>query len=177
MQEKSHLRTKFKNLRKEIDTESVSAAICKNIRDFQPYEKAKNVMLFYPTKFEINLLPLLNDNKTFYFPRVSGNELEVCPYSNNVEFKKSVFNINEPCSEAVSANVLDLIFVPALAVDIEGYRLGYGGGFYDRFLPICSNAVTVVPMYDDFIQETLPREKFDRKVDYIITNVKRLTVK
>ena len=46
MQEKSHLRTKFKNLRKGIDTESVSEAICKNIRDFEPYKKAENVMLF-----------------------------------------------------------------------------------------------------------------------------------
>ena len=177
MQEKSHLRIKFKNLRKEIDTESVSVGICQNIKGFAPYEAAENVMLFYPTKFEINLLPLLNDKKTFYFPRVNGENLDVCPYSAAVEFKKSSLNINEPCSEAVSPDVLDLIFVPALAADIEGYRLGYGGGFYDRFLPLCKNAVTVIPIYDDFIQKTLPREKFDRKVDYIITNVKRLTVK
>ena len=177
MQEKSHLRTKFKNLRKGIDTESVSEAICKNIRDFEPYKKAENVMLFYPTKFEINLLPLLNDKKKFYFPRVNGEELEVCPYSDTVEFKMSSFNINEPCSAAVSPDILDLVLVPALAADIEGYRLGYGGGFYDRFLPLCKNALTVIPVYEDFILEKLPREQFDRKVNYIITNGKRLTIK
>lgn len=176
MDEKSHLRTKFKTLRKEIDIERVSAGICENIRAFDIYNQASNVMLFYPTKFEINLLPLLSDNKNFYFPRVNGLQLEVCPYSNDVEFKKSDYNINEPCSEPVSAEILDLIFVPALAADKSGYRLGYGGGFYDRFLPLCKNAVTVIPIYEDFVIENLPVEVFDRKVDFIITNVKRLTV-
>lgn len=176
MDEKSHLRTKFKTLRKELNIERVSAAICENIRAWDIYNQASNVMLFYPTKFEINLLPLLNDNKNFYFPRVNGFQLEVCPYSNDVEFKKSDNNINEPCSEPVSAEILDLIFVPALAADKSGYRLGYGGGFYDRFLPLCKNAFTVIPIYEDFVIENLPVEVFDRKVDFIITKVKRLTV-
>lgn len=175
MKEKSHLRTKFKNLRKSLDISKVSTAICANIRDFEPYAAAKNVMIFYPTRFEINLLPLLEDGKSFYFPRVEGEMLSVCPYSAGVEFKKSSFNINEPCSTPVSAEVLDIVFVPALAADVNGYRLGYGGGFYDRFLPLCKNAVSVIPIYDGFVVDSLPVERFDRRVDYIITNGKRLT--
>lgn len=176
MDEKSHLRTKFKELRRNIDTAGVSLEICKQIRAFDLYRRAKNVMIFYPTKFEINLLSLLDDNKNFFFPRVKGLELQVCPYSRNTEFKKSSYNINEPCSNPVSPEILDLIFVPALAVDKYGYRLGYGGGFYDRFLPFCKDALTVIPVYDAFILQKLPRESFDVKADFIITNVKRLTV-
>ena len=176
MDEKSHLRTKFKELRRNIDTAGVSLEICKRIRDFGLYKRAKNVMIFYPTKFEINWLSLLDDNKNFFFPRVNGLELQVCPYSHDTEFKKSSYNINEPCSTPVSHEILDLIFVPALAADTSGYRLGYGGGFYDRFLPLCSNAVTVIPIFDEFVLNALPIEEFDCKVDYIITNVKRLTV-
>lgn len=177
MDDKSHLRTKFKNLRKQLDINNISHLICENIRDFEPYQQSVNVMLFYPTKFEINLLSLLQDNKNFFFPRVNGSELEVCPYSESVEFKKSKYNINEPCSTPVNADILDLILVPALAADIRGYRLGYGGGFYDRFLPLCKKAVAVIPINDDFVLEKLPVEDFDYKVDYIITNLKRLTVK
>lgn len=173
MQEKSHLRTKLKELRKSLDLSVVSAEICENIRNFPLYRQSKNVMLFYPTKFEINLLSLLEDNKNFYFPRVNGVELQVCPYSRYVEFKKSSYNINEPCSNPVSAEVLDLVIVPALAVDKDGYRLGYGGGFYDRFLPKCLSATTLVPICEDFVLNELPREEFDCKVDYIITNGKK----
>ncbi len=176
MDEKSHLRTKFKSLRRELDIKTISAQICEKIRAFDLYKQAANVMLFYPTKYEINLLQLLDDNKSFFFPRVNGLNLDVCPYSQDVEFKKSAYNINEPCSTPVSVEILDLIFVPALAVDKSGYRLGYGGGFYDRFLPLCSNAVTVIPIFDEFVLNALPIEEFDCKVDYIITNVKRLTV-
>lgn len=177
MQEKSHLRTKFKQLRRELDINEISHAICENIRDFAPYKSAENVMIFYPTEYEINLLELLNDDKKFYFPRVNGVELQVCPYAEGVEFQKSSYNINEPCSNPVDYNILDLIFVPALAVDEHGFRLGYGGGFYDMFLAQCKQALTIVPIYQDFIVPNLPVESFDRKVDYIITNVKRLTVK
>lgn len=173
MLEKSHLRTKFKNLRKNIDIKHVSAEICENIRNFSHYTEAQNVMLFYPTEYEINILPLLNDNKNFYFPRVDRKNLLVCPYSKDVKFKKSSYNINEPCSNPQSADVLDLIIVPALAVDKNGYRLGYGGGFYDRFIPQCPNAVTIVPIYEEFVIENLPVQVFDRKVDYIITNGKK----
>ncbi len=176
MDEKSHLRTKFKSLRRELDIKTISAQICEKIRAFDLYKQAANVMLFYPTKYEINLLQLLDDNKSFFFPRVNGLNLDVCPYSQDVEFKKSAYNINEPCSTPVSVEILDLIFVPALAVDKSGYRLGYGGGYYDRFLPLCSNAVTVIPIFDEFVLNALPIEEFDCKVDYIITNVKRLTV-
>ncbi len=176
MDEKSHLRTKFKSLRRELDIKTISAQICEKIRAFDLYKQAANVMLFYPTKYEINLLQLLDDNKSFFFPRVNGLNLDVCPYSHDTEFKKSSYNINEPCSTPVSHEILDLIFVPALAADTSGYRLGYGGGFYDRFLPLCSNAVTVIPIFDEFVLNALPIEEFDCKVDYIITNVKRLTV-
>ena len=176
MDEKSHLRTKFKSLRRELDIKTISAQICEKIRAFDLYKQAANVMLFYPTKYEINLLQLLDDNKSFFFPRVNGLNLDVCPYSHDTEFKKSSYNINEPCSTPVSHEILDLIFVPALAADTSGYRLGYGGGFYDRFLPLCSNAVTVIPIFDEFVLNALPIEEFDCKVDYIITNVKRHTV-
>ena len=102
-------------------------------------------MLFYPTQYELDFRELLNDNKSFYLPKVSGKNLLVCPLTK--QLKKSELNIYEPCSEPVDPKILDLVIVPALMADKNGYRLGYGGGFYDRFLPECNNAfkMSVVP--------------------------------
>ena len=67
-------------------------------------------------------------------------------------------------------NVLDLIFVPALAVDTAGSRLGYGKGYYDRFLEeISAQSITVVPIPSELIFKELPKEKHDKSVDYIIS--------
>ena len=175
MLEKTHIRTIFKEERKKLDIALISKDIVKNIRSSDFYKNAEHVMLFYPLKYEINLLDLLNDNKKFYFPKVHGENLLVCPYEPSVKFEKAAFNIYEPCSAPVFPEILDLIFVPALAVDKNNFRLGYGGGFYDRFLKTC-DAVTAVPIYENFVVEELPHDDYDVRVDYIITNGKKAHV-
>lgn len=175
MLDKTHLRTKFKEERKSLDVEQISRDIVRNIRLQEFYKKAEHVMIFYPLKYEINLLDLLNDDKNFYFPKVHGENLLVCPYEPSVKFEKAAFNIYEPCSAPVFPEILDLIFVPALAVDKKKFRLGYGGGFYDRFLKTC-DAVTAVPIYENFVVEELPYDDYDVRVDCIITNGKKAHV-
>ena len=169
MDAKTLLRIRFKEERKKIDIADISNSIVSNIRQSDFYRNSSNVMLFYPLKYEINLLDLLKDDKNFYFPKVDGENLSVCPYDKRVGFEKSKLNIFEPCSIPVTPDVLDLIFVPALAVDKNNYRLGYGGGFYDRFL-VNSKALKVVPIFEGFVATELPHEEFDIPVDYIITN-------
>lgn len=175
MLDKTHLRTKFKEERKSLDVEQISRDIVRNIRSQAFYKKAEHVMIFYPLKYEINLLDLLNDDKNFYFPKVHGENLLVCPYDGSIRLEKSALNIYEPVSEPVEAEILDLIFVPALAVDKKYYRLGYGGGYYDRFLKGC-NAVTAVVIPEDFIIEELPHDIFDVAVEHVITNGKKAHV-
>lgn len=176
MLEKTHFRTIFKTERKKLDLGKISSDIVKNIRSADFYKNALHVMLFYPLKYEINLLDLLADDKYFYFPKVSGENLLVCPYDMDVKFEKSKLNIKEPCSAPVNADILDLILVPALAVDANGYRLGYGGGFYDRFLKSCK-AFSAAVVYEGFVVDELPHDTYDVPIDYIVTNGKRLTFK
>lgn len=175
MLEKTHIRTIFKEERKKLDIALISKDIVKNIRSSDFYKNAEHVMLFYPLKYEINLLDLLNDNKKFYFPKVAGENLLVCPYDGSIRLEKSSLNIYEPVSEPVEAEILDLIFVPALAVDKNNFRLGYGGGFYDRFLKTI-DVITAVPIYENFVVEELPHDDYDVRVDYIITNGKKAHV-
>lgn len=175
MLEKTHIRTIFKEERKKLDIALISKDIVKNIRSSDFYKNAEHVMLFYPLKYEINLLDLLNDNKKFYFPKVAGENLLVCPYDSSIRLEKSALNIYEPCSAPVFPEILDLIFVPALAVDKNNFRLGYGGGFYDRFLKTI-DVITAVPIYENFVVEELPHDDYDVRVDCIITNGKKAHV-
>ena len=169
MDNKTVLRARFKEARKLIDTKKISDEIVENIKKSAIYQDSKHVMIFYPLKYEINLLPLLENNKNFYFPKVNGEELLTCPFEKGVDFKMSSLHINEPCSNPVNSDILDLIYVPALAVDKHGYRLGYGGGFYDRFLSSFRGTCIGI-CYADNIEKKLPRGRFDVRVDILITD-------
>lgn len=167
MKSKTDYRLYAKELRKNLDMQGLSIRMVKKIRNEDYYVNTKNVMLFYPLSHEINLLDLLSDiNKNFYFPKVSGKELLACPYS--TQMKKSDLNIMEPCTDPVDPEILDLVIVPALMADCKKYRLGYGGGFYDRFLPCCKNAFKLGVVPKELFVNELPHEEFDVPLDKII---------
>ena len=131
------------------------------------YINAKNVLIYYPKCHEINFLALLSDDKCFYLPKVNGSDMVVCPYKCGDILKKSDFNVEEPCSKPVCAEVIDLAIVPALAIDKNNIRLGYGGGFYDRFLKDL-NCLKIVCISSKFVLKTVFAEKHDIKIDKII---------
>lgn len=166
---KNELRKKAKEIRKHLNIEQKSRTLTKLIRENRSYKEAQNIMLFYPTKFEMNFLDLLNDKKNFFFPKVQEFNLLVCPYTNNKGFQKSSLGIYEPCSAPVEPSILNLIIVPALMVDKKHYRLGYGGGFYDRFLKN-TNAQTICAIPKELFVDSLPHEKFDIPIDIILAN-------
>lgn len=166
MESKTDYRLYAKELRKKLDMKAESAVLAAKIRQNEFYVKAEHVMIFYPVKYEVDLLELLDDKKNFYLPKVSGKELLVCPFGQNL--KKSAFNIMEPCSKPVNPEALDLVIVPALMADKNGFRLGYGGGFYDRFLAGCK-AKTITAIPKELFVDSLPCEKFDVKIDFVIT--------
>lgn len=167
---KTDLRLKAKTIRKSLPIYEISKKLVGLVRNHRDYIEAENVMLFYPTCEEIDLRELLNDSKCFHFPRVAGQELLVCPYSAGDRLEKSTYNILEPCSNPIDVKSLDLVFVPALMVDKQGYRLGYGGGFYDRFLPFLSeNCKTICVIPKELLIDKLPVDEFDIPVDKVIS--------
>lgn len=170
MQEKKELRKKAKEIRKSLDMEPISEKIVGNIFGLKEYVKSKNIMIFYPLGHEVNLLGLLSDrDKNFFLPRVQGEKLLVCPYKMGDELSLSAFKTQEPITEPVDADILDLIFVPALMVDKHLHRLGYGGGFYDKFLSNhASNATKIVAIPSALMVSKLPSESFDAKIDIVV---------
>ena len=165
---KQQLRIWAKEERKKLNLPILNKTFVKKIRDLKEYQEAQNVMLFYPLKYEFNLLALLQDgDKNFYLPRIKDKDLLCCSYKIGESLCNSCFNTKEPLTPPVHKGILDFIIVPALAVDKNNYRLGYGGGFYDRFL--CDiNCTKVVCVAENLFVETVFPEKHDIVLDKII---------
>ena len=110
---------------------------------------------------EYSLLPLLQDRtKTFLFPHIEGETMYPVIYEETSGFVKGAFEINEPQGKKIlDYNLIDMVFVPALAADLRGYRLGYGKGFYDRFLQhMSSKCLKVIPVSSKLVFESLKIE-------------------
>ena len=168
--QKEQLRKWAKEERKKLDIETLSLILTEKLKATKEYQQAENVMIFYPLKDEVNLLNLLNDkDKSFYLPKIKNNNLLCCSYKNGEELCESCFKTKEPNTEPSDKNILDLIIVPALAVDKDGYRLGYGGGFYDRFLKDIK-AIKLVCISKKLILNSVFPEKHDIKMDKIISD-------
>lgn len=167
---KKSLRICAKAEREKLDVEDLSLKIKEKLINTPEYKNSKNIMIFYPLKNEINLLDLLKDkSKNFYLPKVDGKDLLCCPYSEGDKTCISCFHTCEPTTEPCSKANIDLVIVPALACDKNGYRLGYGGGFYDRFLKNFDGIkISCIPK--ELVLDTIYPEKHDIKMDMIITD-------
>ncbi len=165
---KEFLRKFAKEKRNELNMEAKSKILREKLIKTNEYINSKNIMLFYPIKNEVNLIPLIKDkNKKFYLPRIKGNNLECCSYNINDELSDSCFHTKEPVCEACDKNKIDLIVVPALMCDKNNYRLGYGGGFYDRFLADYKGIkISCIPK--ELITETIYPAENDIKMDLIL---------
>ena len=154
--------------RKNLDIKAISRKICEKIRALEEFKDAQNVMIFYPLKDEIDLLELLDEEKNFFLPRMTGLNLNVCPYKKGDKLEVKQFGVKEPKTHPVAPKLIDLIIVPALMIDSKNYRLGYGKGFYDRLITK-TNAKTVVGLPKELFIAELPTEAHDKAVDIVIT--------
>lgn len=166
---KNKLRAEAKNLRKLIHSQEKDLKIIKNLRNSYEYKKSENILIYYPIEYEINTLPCLNDtDKIFYLPRVYGSELEICKFQKGM-LKEGSFNIKEPCNEKIEdLSIIDNVIIPATAIDIKGYRLGYGKGFYDNFLRD-KKVIKTVLIYNELIYHDIFHEQHDIKCDIAIS--------
>ena len=113
-------------------------------------------------------------NKTLSFPVIekSSPELIFKKSDTNKNFKLGKFNIPEPINDSKEI-IPQLFFVPCLGFDLSGYRIGYGGGFYDKTFAKLKRLNlkfhTVGFAFDKQKQNKLPKEKYDYKLDFVLT--------
>lgn len=180
-QAKRALRGEYKKKRSEIPScqrKILDEKICKNITDSVSFEYADVVLVFYPTVQEIDIRAVFDvarkQGKRLAFPRcVSKGVMKFYFADNEESFERSAYGILEPkeeCEECVCDSFSHpLCLVPSLCVCPDGSRLGYGGGFYDRFLS-SFDGISMCVQYEEFICDSIPFEKrYDKKVDAVVT--------
>jgi 5-formyltetrahydrofolate cyclo-ligase len=173
-QTKKEYRNYAKKQRAEINIEKISFLICENIKNQDFYKKSKNILGFYPFNSEINITELCKDNsKNWFLPVIetSTKELFVHPYKYGDNLAENCYKVPEPLtSRENNIEKIDLIFAPALMADKNGFRLGYGAGYYDRFLPLLKDScIKVVPLPEELFVENLPYDNFDIPVNIVVT--------
>lgn len=172
MNSKTDLRKEILDKRKKLNTKNLSLLICQNIVKNEIYKNAKIIFAYYPMTYEADISLLFEDNsKQWFLPKVFGDDMQFFEYKIGDALKKSKFGVLEPEINDTPTNAIpDLIIVPAVSVDINNYRLGYGKGYYDRFLSQFDvQPKTLTPIFSNLIQQDLPKEKHDKKIDIIIT--------
>ncbi|WP_420320679.1 5-formyltetrahydrofolate cyclo-ligase [Flagellimonas sp.] len=177
---KHELRKKYKNLRAELQSSHISDlsidlanhALQIPIWDFFYF----HIFLSIEENKEIDTVPLITllqgRDKNVVVPKVSGKQsMENYLLTDNTILKKNEWNIPEPIDGIlVPENKIDVVFLPLLAFDKQGNRVGYGGGYYDAFLAKC-NKETVKIGLSLFEAEdaTIETHSNDVKLDHCIT--------
>ena len=176
---KQRLRAYFKQKRLDLSLESkelLDSAICANIVELEAIKKAKTILMFYPVKLEPDIIPIINNlrisGKKTAFPISNSDDCTLSfKYVNDIsDMVTGTYNIPEPSKEAPVVRDFSncVCLVPALAFDKYGYRIGYGKGYYDRFLKNFAG-ISIGIIYSEFITDYLPSEETDLAVDIMIT--------
>lgn len=158
-----------------------SAALREAVRRLPGWETAREVMLFWPLGREADLGPLLDEltgrGVRVLLPRCRADQpgcMDVARVCRRDELCRLSHGIMEPdpgrCPP-VQDPAPDIILVPGLAFDRRGLRLGFGGGYYDRFLagPGCARSLVAGVCYDFQLVDALPAEPWDRPVQVVVT--------
>lgn len=160
-------------IRENLDIPLISRYICAQIAGFDIYKEAKNICGFYSFGNEIDMKELFQDcSRNWYLPKVvSETEMIFYKYENCTLMEKNRFGIYEPViGEKLHLQELDVIIVPALIIDEKGHRLGYGKGYYDRFLSKLPKSCTkIAPIPEELLVKTIPYDNFDIPVDFAVT--------
>lgn len=175
---KNELRRFYKEKRHKIpDKRQKSIKIAEKLFSSELYKNSKTIMIFYPLSNEVNTLFIfekaINDGKNVVFPITDQKTNGITPVCYKNGFVKGAYNIFEPIDfgkgQKIPKNKIDIALIPALASDSENYRLGYGGGCYDRFLADFKGK-KITLLFKELLCDKLPYDKFDIKADLVITD-------
>lgn len=173
---KKELRKSFKKLRSDISDKSIKDnKICVRFLESDLYAKAEQILCYAALKEEICTKLIidcaLKDNKRVALPYctdLNGN-MEYYYINSAADLKIGSFGISEPdtdkCEKVLNFEK-SVCIVPGLSFDVNGFRLGYGKGYYDRFLKKFTS-VSVGLCYNELISSRLPVNEFDESVFYI----------
>lgn len=170
--DKKELRKKYTKVRADVeDKEDKDRLIRENLRQLDIYKKAKSVFVFISYKSEVDtrgiIEDILADGKKLLVPLVKGSEMIAVEVKGIDDLEPNKMGILEPKSGDEVTDV-DLTITPGLAFDKRGYRLGYGGGYYDKFFAKVDTIRMGIGYSDQYV-ESFVHEGYDKALEYLLT--------
>lgn len=177
-EQKKQLRGELLRLRRETprqQKQAIDRQICQHVINSPEYRQAQTIFAYWSTDEEIDTHAILADARAARQARLCTQMFEGTSHDCPSNLLGSGFDRadiwHSGAGRAVSGNRagrIDLCLVPALACDASGIRLGYGGGFYDRFLPQTAACRMVLCAQERFLQQ-VPAEQHDMHCDCVVT--------
>ena len=172
---RSHYKKKRFSLTKQ-EVDDLSQRVCKqldklNIWKLKHYHIFISILKYNELDTSYIINKLNSEQKIIIVPKISNNELVHIAINDETKFGLNEYGIKEPNdgNHFIIEN-LDIIFIPLLAFDIEGHRVGYGKGYYDRFLKLANNSTLKIGLsFFDPINKILDIDDNDVKLDYCVT--------
>lgn len=182
---KKEIRKKYLAIRKNIiNREEKTKEIVDRLLNDSTYQKANTIALFKSFNFEVDTNSIidisLSNNKVVALPRIEQDEIVFYKINSKSILVKNKYKIEEPISKKdnyIEKENIDLVIVPGLCFDRSGNRLGYGKGFYDRFLSGTSIRTIAICFDEQLLDEgLLPASNSDVKIEEIITNKEKIKI-
>lgn len=189
---KTDLQIKKDKIRKEIlakrnilsdkDINKKSDLIIKNLASY--IENVQNIMIFMDMKTEVKITKLLElySKKNFFISKITNSknrEMKINKYNKNELILHKFGYYESSSNDFYDEEILDVVIVPAVAFDSKKNRIGFGGGYYDTFLEKVrkknNKALFIGVCYDFQIIDSVPTEKHDVTLDFVISESKILT--
>jgi 5-formyltetrahydrofolate cyclo-ligase len=144
-----------------------------HVIDIPEFQSAHTVGIYHPLGSEVCSDSIARaaraQGKRISLPRTEGNLIRFYEYGEGDELVRGKFGVMEP-SPTQPAGPLDIVVIPGVVFDAQGCRIGYGKGFYDRFLAERRASFSVGLAYSFQVVEQLPRGRFDRKLGALATD-------
>lgn len=183
---KNELRKSMSNRRNLLTEEEIqqrSGEIFWRLLSLELLNSKRSVLTYVNYKSEVNTSFLidycLRHKISVYTPKVTDSHMDFYQITSYKDLKPGAFGILEPVtSDRYTADAKDIIIMPGLVFDTDGHRLGYGGGYYDRYLSRYQHLLKIAVCYDFQIISTqnIPFDIYDIKPDMIITDNRILPV-
>ena len=174
--DKKELRKKIREQKRAMTEEqivSASARLGELFLACPQYQAAKTIYGYLPYNHEVRTVPMLEQamrvGKRVAVPKGYGDEMRFIYLEDLSQVEKGYANIPEPIADdPVADDPTALVLMPGMAFTTDGKRMGYGGGFYDKFLAAEPNHPTVALCYAFQMVEDLPTEDYDIPVDCVL---------
>lgn len=176
MQTKKTLRNRIKGMKLSMSKEEIddkSNKITERLISMSEYENAKRIYAYVSYNQEVSTAGFIRkaiaDGKCVLVPRVYGDIMKYHVIKSLNELKPGAYGILEPDNDITDDVFEGFMLLPGLAFDEKKHRMGYGGGFYDKYLSEHKNHFKVALAYDFQVFDNIPAEEFDVPADVIVT--------